>query len=74
MNFLVLQGEGIDLADWVTTKEYAKRFGLSSTNVITNWIRRGIIPPENIRVVEAFNNIRLIKAVACKEVSGWDVA
>lgn len=74
MNFLILQGKCIDLADWVTAKEYAERFGLSSTNVVTNWIRRGIIPPENVRVVGAFNNLRLIKAIAYKESSDRDVA
>ena len=67
ISLLTSMGETIDLADWVTAKEYAKRFGLESTNVVTNWIRRGIIPPENVRVFERFNNIRLIKAVAYKE-------
>ena len=27
VDFLVLQGENIDLADWVTAREYAERFG-----------------------------------------------
>ncbi len=74
VNFLVLRGESINLADWVTAREYAERFGLSSTNVVTNWIRRGIIPPENVRIIEAFNNLRLIKAIAYKEVPNRDVA
>jgi len=73
-DFLVLQGESIDLADWVTAKEYAERFGLSSTNVVTNWIRRGIIPPENIRIIEAFNNLRLVKAIFYKDASSREVA
>ena len=49
--------------DWLTPAEYAKRFGLSSTNMVSNWIRRGVIPAENILHVPEINNIRLIKAV-----------
>lgn len=56
-------GETIDLNDWVTIKEYAKRFDLESTNVVSNWIRRGIIPKDNIKDFPEFNNIRLIKAI-----------
>ncbi len=28
-----------------------------------NWIRRGIVPAENIRVVDELNGLKLIKAV-----------
>ena len=68
-NWLALNGETISLDEWVTAKEYVKRFGLESTNVVTNWIRRGIIPPENIRIVKELNDIRLIKAIPYKEVA-----
>ena len=53
----------INLNEWVTMKEYSKRFNLSTTNVITNWIKRGIIPQENIRTVPMLNGLKLIKAV-----------
>jgi hypothetical protein len=63
-NYLILLGQTIDLSDWVTPKEYAKRFGLKSTNVVSNWIRRGIIPPENIVELKMLNGIRLLKAIS----------
>ena len=53
----------IDLNEWITMKEYTKRFQLASTNVISNWIKRGVVPPANIRVLPMLNNLKLIKAV-----------
>ena len=53
----------INLNEWITMKEYSKRFNLSTTNVVTNWIKRGIIPQENIRTVPMLNGLKLIKAV-----------
>ena len=53
----------IDLNEWITMKEYTKRFQLSSTNVVSNWIKRGLIPPSNIRILPMLNNLKLIKAV-----------
>ncbi len=64
---LTEMGETVELSDWVTIKEYKRRFGLESTNTVSNWIKRGIIPPENIRVFPEFNDLRLIKAVSYKE-------
>ena len=56
-------GTKLPLTDWVTPAEYAKRFGLKSTNVVSNWIRRGVIPAENKLNVPKLNDIQLIKAV-----------
>ncbi|MDZ7898044.1 MAG: hypothetical protein U5N85_08455 [Arcicella sp.] len=53
----------INLNEWVTMKEYSKRFNLSTTNVVTNWIKRGIIPQDNIRTVPMLNGLKLIKAI-----------
>jgi hypothetical protein len=53
----------INLNECVTMKEYSKRFNLSTTNVVTNWIKRGIIPQENIRTVPMLNGLKLIKAI-----------
>jgi hypothetical protein len=61
--YLISQGEVVDLTDWITIKEYCRRFEIKNTETVTNWISRGIIPAENVRVVEEFNNTRLIKAV-----------
>ena len=61
--YLISQGQIIDLSDWVTIKEYCKRFNIKNTETVINWINRGIIPAENIRIIEEFNNTRFIKAV-----------
>lgn len=53
----------IDLNEWITMKEYTRRFQLSSTNVVSNWIKRGLVPPSNIRTLPMLNNLKLIKAV-----------
>lgn len=65
--FLQQNGTNFPLTDWLTPVEYAKCFGLKSTNVVSNWIRRGIIPSENILHVPELNDIRLIKAVPYNE-------
>ncbi|MCX6216510.1 hypothetical protein [Spirosoma sp.] len=59
--FLETQGKRYSLSEWVTLKEYAKRYGLESISVISNWINRGIIPAEDIVIVEELNDLKLIK-------------
>ncbi len=66
-DFLVLNGETLPLDEWLTTKKYCELFGIPNTETVTNWIRRGIIPPENVKEVEGFNGLRLIKAIPYKE-------
>lgn len=66
-DFLYNNGEVIDLGKWVTAKEYSERFGVS-INRVTNWIKRGIIPKENVRRIKALNDIRLIKAIPYKDI------
>ena len=61
--YLISQGEVVDLTDWVTIKEYCKRFDIKNVETVINWINRGIVPAENVRIIEEFNNTRLIKAV-----------
>lgn len=52
--------------EWLTVKRYCERFGIKDTHVVSNWIRRGVIPPENIQVIEELNGLKLIKAVLYK--------
>ena len=61
--FLFKDGKQYSLSDWLTPKEYAKRFDLRSTQVITNWIHRGVIPKENVVTIQELNNLTLVKAV-----------
>ena len=61
--FLSKDGKRYPLSDWLTPKEYAKRFNIQSTQVISNWIRRGVIPKENIVIIQELNNLTLVKAM-----------
>ncbi|MFD2523091.1 hypothetical protein [Emticicia soli] len=66
-DFLMLKGEAVILDEWLTVKRYCERFGIKDTQVVTNWIKRGIIPPENVKEVEELNGLRLIKAVPYRD-------
>ncbi|NIJ55701.1 hypothetical protein [Dyadobacter arcticus] len=61
-----IDGRKYPLSEWVTMKEYCRRFGLKNTMVINNWITRQIIPKENILNISQLNDLRLIKAVPYK--------
>ena len=63
-NHLKLNGIAYQLDDWLTIKKYCERFGIEDTQIVTNWIRRGVIPSENVREIKELNGIRLIKAIA----------
>ncbi|GLU52510.1 hypothetical protein [Dyadobacter frigoris] len=62
-SYLISQGKVIDLSDWVTIKEYCNRFNIKNIETVINWINRGIVPAENVKVIEEFNNTRLIKSI-----------
>lgn len=62
-NYLSKDGKIYELHDWVTVAEYCRRFNISNTQTVSNWIKRGIIPAEDTVVIEEYNNIRLIKAI-----------
>jgi hypothetical protein len=53
-------GLTVDLAEWLTVKRYAERYGLT-TQVVTNWIARGIIPADCTLTLPELNDIRLVK-------------
>lgn len=60
-------GQTYPLDEWITPTEYVKRFNLETSMVVSNWMRRGIIPPENILHTPELNDLRLIKAVPYHE-------
>lgn len=66
-DFLMLNGKEVVLDEWLTIKRYCQRFGISDTQVVTNWIRRGIIPPENLKEVEELNGLKLVKAIPYRD-------
>lgn len=53
-------GLSVDLTEWLTVKRYAERYGLT-TQVVTNWMARGIIPTDCTMILPELNNIRLVK-------------
>ena len=53
-------GVQVDLTHWLTIKRYAQRYGLT-TQVVTNWIARGIIPAECTMSLPELNDLRLVK-------------
>jgi hypothetical protein len=61
--YLISQGEVVNLEEWLTIKEYCNKFNVKNVETVVNWISRGIVPADHVRVVKEFNNIRLIKAV-----------
>ncbi len=60
---LEVNGRKYPLDEWVTLNDYIKKFDLKSTMVVNNWIKRGVVPAENIISVGRLNNLKLIKAV-----------
>lgn len=67
LNILQKDGKEYKLSEWMTVKKYCEKFGIANTQTVSNWIKRGIIPPENVVEIEEFNNIKLIKAVPYHE-------
>lgn len=59
-----VDGTAYSLNNWVTIQNYCKMFNIESTSVVTNWIKRGRIPSENVLNLKELNNIRLVKAIA----------
>ena len=53
-------GVQVDLTQWLTIKRYAQRYKLT-TQVVTNWITRGIIPAECTMSLPELNDLRLVK-------------
>lgn len=53
-------GLKVDLGPWLTIASYAKKYDLS-TQVISNWIKRGTIPADCVEDLPELNNIRLVK-------------
>jgi hypothetical protein len=64
--FLQAQGVKYQLDDWLTIKRYCEKFNIKDIQIVTNWINRGVVPPENIKVFDELNGLKLIKAVPYK--------
>ena len=58
---LKINGFEYILTEWMTPKEYAKQYNLASISVISNWMKRGIIPKEDIVESKSLNGLKLIR-------------
>ena len=58
----LLQENGfvVDTTEWLTIKRYAERYGLT-TQVVTNWLARGVIPAACTMTLSELNDLRLVK-------------
>ncbi len=63
--FIHYEGEEYLLGEWVTIADYARLHNLK-LNRVTNWIKREVIPAENVKVFPALNNLRLVRNEAYK--------
>jgi len=59
---LKIHGVEYPLTDWLTPKNYARRFGISNTETVINWINRGVISDENVKEIPELG-LRLIRAI-----------
>jgi hypothetical protein len=50
----------LDMSDWLTIKRYAEKYSIS-TQVVTNWIARGVVPADCVKDVPELNDLRLVK-------------
>ena len=60
-DFLVAEGKVVELGKFLTIKRYCQKHGIKNEAVVTNWIRRGIVPAEDIAVIEELNGLRMIR-------------
>ena len=60
-------GITVDMSQWLTLKRYAQKYSLASTNVLSNWISRGIITAENIMDLPELNDLRLIRDIPYRD-------
>jgi hypothetical protein len=59
--FLVSEGKVVDFDKFLTIKKYCQKYGIKEESLVTNWIRRGIIPTEDIHIFQELNGLRMIR-------------
>lgn len=58
--FLQQNGIRYALDEWLTVANYARKYAVD-TQLVSNWIRRGVVPANCVVELTALNNIRLVK-------------
>ena len=59
-NAVIQNGISYNLDEWLTFSQYAKVYSLKSTNVLTNWQTRGLIPADCVVELDQLNGLKLI--------------
>ena len=59
--FMVSKGMVVEFGKYLTIKNYCKKYAIKDEAVVTNWIRRGVIPSEDVHTFEELNGLRMIK-------------
>ena len=57
---VVYEGTEYELGEWVTLADYCRLYNLKISR-LTNWLKRGIIPAENVVTIPALNNLKLLR-------------
>lgn len=63
-DFLMKEGKVVELDKWLSIAEYAEKYKVS-TQVISQWIRRGIIPEDDYVEIGKFGK-KLIRDIPYK--------
>lgn len=67
-SFLKINEIDYDLNEWMTVKSYCEKFKIENTQTVSNWIKRGVVPSENVLEIKELNGIKLIKGVDYKKL------
>jgi len=59
--YIYSQGETYPLTVWLTFAHYAEAHQLGSTEVIDEWISKGLVPANDLRTFADLDDIRLIR-------------
>ncbi|PMD97428.1 hypothetical protein BWI97_07295 [Siphonobacter sp. BAB-5405] len=54
-------GKIYPLTEWLTVSRYQKAYGIDNIQTVYNWIKRGIIPEEDVVIIPELNDLKLIR-------------
>lgn len=60
-DYFVSNGQVFEIGKWLTITKYCRKYNIKDDAVVTNWIKRGIIPPEDVHTFVELNNLRMIR-------------
>ena len=60
-NFLISEGKVVEFGKFLTIKKYCDKYDIKDESKVTNWIRREVIPAEDVHTFPELNNLRMIR-------------